>query len=206
MAEVTLSEALPSHVYEPLDTSRHEIRLLNIHPGIAGTKIRANLIVVSLDDTPSYEALSYTWGDPSQTSTIELFDNVLTENCSKSTFHATVNLELALQHLRYSDGYLILWVDSICINQHDNIEKSAQVQQMSNIFASASRVCVWLGEEYGYSDHVMALISQRPQDLDTALDLLSKEEWGLSWRALTFLVQRPYFSRSWIVQEVALAK
>ncbi|KAH6670470.1 heterokaryon incompatibility protein-domain-containing protein [Halenospora varia] len=206
MAEFISSEAPLPYVYGPLDTSRHEIRLLNVHPGNAGTKVQANLIVVSLADSPSYEALSYTWGDSSQTSTIELFDGESAANSSKFVFKATTNLELALQHLRYSDGYLILWVDSICINQNDNIEKSSQVQQMSTIFASASRVCVWLGEEYGYSDHALALISECPKDLDAALDLLSKEERGLSWRALTFLVQRPYFSRSWIVQEVALAK
>ncbi|KKY28420.1 putative ankyrin and het domain protein [Phaeomoniella chlamydospora] len=45
------------------------------------------------------------------------------------------------QHQQY------IWVDAICINQEDNIEKSAQVALMGKIYQSAKSVTVWLGRE-----------------------------------------------------------
>jgi hypothetical protein len=38
-----------------------------------------------------------------------------------------------------------LWVDAICINQQDKVEKTAQVSRMHEIYSAASNVCIWLG-------------------------------------------------------------
>ena len=38
-----------------------------------------------------------------------------------------------------------IWIDSICISQHDDDEKTAQVKMMGDIYQRATRVVVWLG-------------------------------------------------------------
>ncbi|KAF2106705.1 heterokaryon incompatibility, partial [Lophiotrema nucula] len=48
--------------------------------------------------------------------------------------------------MRYSDRDQLLWIDAMCINQHDNTEKGTQVQMMRDIYMKASRVVVWLGK------------------------------------------------------------
>ncbi len=57
-------------------------------------------------------------------------------------FHVTGNLEAAMKHIRdpYVEKYL--WVDALCINQADNIEKSSQFLKMAKIFGEAANVRV----------------------------------------------------------------
>jgi hypothetical protein len=59
----------------------------------------------------------------------------------------TVNLESALRYLRHSDLPRVLWIDAICINQHDLGEKRHQVSIMQSIYTYAEQVVVWLGLE-----------------------------------------------------------
>jgi Heterokaryon incompatibility protein (HET) len=66
---------------------------------------------------PDFKALSYAWGDPHETTKIMV---------SNRAFASTINLELALQHLRFEDRPRRLWVDAICINQDDKEERTAQ--------------------------------------------------------------------------------
>ncbi|KAK4167455.1 heterokaryon incompatibility protein-domain-containing protein [Cladorrhinum sp. PSN259] len=91
--------------------------------------------------THLYDAVSYVWGPPPNTHHIIVdnkFSVLVRENC-----HG------ALCRLR--DPFLpkIVWVDSVCINQQDNDEKTAQVQMMTMVYASAERVTVWLEEPGG---------------------------------------------------------
>lgn len=60
--------------YVPLDGIKHEIRLLKIAPRISSDDIECDLIHASLDDEPSYEALSYTWGTPEFIKLISLME------------------------------------------------------------------------------------------------------------------------------------
>src|SRR6266536_1978904 len=102
--------------YIPLDPSSSEIRMLAILPSLHRSwKIRCKLYTVSLeslDEAPFafYEALSYTWGDTSDSVLIALNGN---------EFHVTRNLAAALVHLRARRRPRYLWVDAICINQDD---------------------------------------------------------------------------------------
>jgi predicted AAA+ superfamily ATPase len=124
-----------STIYQNLDLFNGHgttIRLLTILRGARGSLIRSSLAVASLDDDLHYEALSYTWGDP----TVERAINV-NENHS---LKVTANLETALQYLRCPDKERVLWIDAICINQDDNAEKSNQVQLMSGIIGRALNV------------------------------------------------------------------
>lgn len=46
----------------------------------------------------------------------------------------TYNLEVALQQLRHAERERILWVDALCINQENDLEKSEQVRPMGRIY------------------------------------------------------------------------
>jgi hypothetical protein len=52
-----------SYSYEPLDTTKHQIRLLRLRRDTDGP-IRADISIFALEDAPKYCALSYTWGVP----------------------------------------------------------------------------------------------------------------------------------------------
>ena len=115
-----------------------EIRLLVLLPGKDDDPVRCCLQHVSLPARPVYETISYCWGDPTITSTIE---------CEGRTIQVTTNLHLALQHIRYEHDERVIWADAACINQRDLAERSAQVSMMGEIYTHSHQVVVWLGEE-----------------------------------------------------------
>lgn len=62
--------------------------------------------------------------------------------------HATdvpTNLGNALRYLRQGEKKVIIWVDSLCINQQDVNEKTHQVGMMGEIYRRCSMVYIWLG-------------------------------------------------------------
>ncbi|KAK0709563.1 heterokaryon incompatibility [Lasiosphaeria miniovina] len=68
------------------------------------------------------------------------------------------NLHAALSQLRDRLLERIIWIDAICINQHDNNEKGQQVQSTTKIYANANRVIVWLGEAAEDSDQALGAL------------------------------------------------
>lgn len=122
---------------EPVD-----IRLLRLQPGDIGSSIFIELDHVSLTDKPIYEALSYTWDldDQPEVATYSV-------NLSGASYSVAANLFDALNRPRKKDECRILWIDAICINQNDYMEKGWQVQMMDRVYSAASRVIVWLGGE-----------------------------------------------------------
>lgn len=93
----------PSIMYVLTSREEKQIRTLTLYAGKVHNPIRCSLHIVSLEEQPPYEALSYTWGYSRHTSPIEV-DGV--------EFNATINLERALRHLREDDRDLTLWVDA----------------------------------------------------------------------------------------------
>lgn len=51
----------------------------------------------------------------------------------------------ALRHLRQPDSTGILWIDALCINQNESLERNHQVSQMGKIYAKSTDVVAWLG-------------------------------------------------------------
>lgn len=122
-----------------------EIRLLVLLPAVFGKPIECELIhSAALCSTPrwySYTALSYEWGlstaDPDQKKCI-LLDG--------QNLPVRDNLWHALQHLRSPSEELKIWIDAICINQEDDLERNHQVGLMKEIYSKAILVHVWLGK------------------------------------------------------------
>ena len=76
--------------YSPL-LSQRDIRLLEIMPGDDDDVIVTTMVTVSLDSEPTYAALSYAWGDATQTSIIE---------CNGKSISITTSLAEALKAFR----------------------------------------------------------------------------------------------------------
>lgn len=187
-------------LYQPLDASRNEIRLLSVHGGQFDDPIQCTIDTISLGFRPGlyeYEALSYVWGDPNRRDTITLQGAI--------PVSVTTNLFSALQYLRRPDRPRVIWVDAVCINQEDLQERGQQVTLMSLIYQKASRCVAWLGEDS--EDCRMAFFAFRewakngelhwdPGLTPTAPDL--RVQYA---RAVRRLLERPWWHRVWTLQE-----
>lgn len=98
-----------------------------------------------------------------------------------------------------------IWVDFLCINQEDLGEKTKQLSKMVDIYSRASRVCIWLGDSNDRSDEAMDFI---PTIVDFAVfDSNARDKrQATKWYSLSELMRDRWFSRRWVVQEIALAK
>ncbi len=181
----------------PIVTARREVRILALVPGIDDDALCRNLIVESLDyDDLHYTALSYTWSGAVRDGAIII---------GGVSLRITENLKVALHGIRGPTRPKNLWIDAICINQSDSEEKTVQVSMMGDIYASATRTIVWLGEKSADSDMAMDFIgSIRQRTLD-------KLEGGndvdsIPLRAVAELMRRKWWTRIWVVQEALMSR
>ncbi|XDG06316.1 hypothetical protein ABKA04_005931 [Annulohypoxylon sp. FPYF3050] len=194
--------------YTALNSSLREIRVLTILPGSFDEPLRVTIGTRSLDANPLYNALSYVWGDAASAN---IPGNVI--NIDGSEFPVTSNLLAALRYLRSVLGKvdpITLWVDAVCINQRDLDERKEQVSMMRDIYASAERVVIWLGEEDEESEiafDAIPLLAVRKHCPDDDQD---EELLGMVRSCSSFFnglpTRRPWFSRVWVIQELAMAK
>lgn len=110
-------------VYTPLNASAQEIRLLTLQParGKDADVISCTLRAVSLIDKQPFTALSYVWGDPNVTEVVLVNNQIL---------RVTRNLAAALHQLREDfseEAEISFWVDAICIDQSNILERNSQV-------------------------------------------------------------------------------
>jgi len=186
---------------------------------------------------PSYEALSYLWGGIDTSETVQVqycssdTDGILAgHDHSSALLKIGKNLFVALHHLRYAGRARILWVDAICINQADEVEKSKQIVRMAALYQLAQRVVIWLGPASEESQakeersstlalsklaHIGAQVELSRATVRFAAPMATEDGWFRSacpipyplsvWTAIEQLLGRQYFQRLWIVQEVLLA-
>ena len=128
-------------MYRSLESTREEIRLLELLPGPSveaeeESPLRCNLLYRFLDDSGEYEGLSYVWGEATLTEVVYVDGHEA---------HITKNLDIALRHLRLESEPRVLWVDALCINQEDVNERSHQVTLMKSIYQHCKQDIAWLG-------------------------------------------------------------
>ncbi|KAK3615844.1 hypothetical protein LTR22_027277 [Elasticomyces elasticus] len=155
-----------------------------------------------------FAALSYVWGDPRDTTTIEL-------NGEETLI--TKNLAAALHCLRETGRFIgsyHLWVDALAINQFDDLERSQQVAVMRDYYTMAWSVIGFLGPAQDECHKALGLVRSLAdiagsedtcEDLRTTIVRTKKHPHVPgSWLALNRLALRPYWIRLWIMQELAL--
>ncbi|KAK5652292.1 hypothetical protein OQA88_10640 [Cercophora sp. LCS_1] len=196
---------------------------------------------------PRYEALSYTWregdrdgdGEDMESACVlsgesdEDLEGVVVADgehssrvcvCGHDSLIITKNLARAIRYLRSDFLPRRMWIDAICINQRDVVERSHQVLRMRDIFRLAHRVLVWLGPPDDTSDEGMKVLERigrqievgkdsfilpdpnREHDCRFWYDCESELPIALeSWNAVSHLLSRSWFARVWVMQEVQLA-
>lgn len=163
-----------------------EIRLLHLHRGKSGDPLRADLETVRIRESRYYKAISYTWADESGDTT---------KCCSLeigspgSLLPITRSCDSVLRQVRNHTSWI--WIDAVCINQEDVQERGKQVDLMPQIYKCASQTFAYVGEA--------------SEDSGLILRNLAKGIWTPPHLLDPFFA-RPYFSRVWVVQEVALSK
>lgn len=197
-------------------TGARQIRLLKLHAGAEADELAGELVHTSLDETPSFTALSYAWGDPQPRKAIR---------CSGLRVEIGPSLHSALRHLRQPGRETFLWADALCINQEDDRERSQQVRMMGDIYAAAASTALWLGEEsdevkmaFGWlrsfataRESVESGLPASKYDSDSFITRSQAERtleaaFGRC-RATAFLhiwalLGRPWFTRKWVIQEL----
>ncbi|KAI9728295.1 MAG: hypothetical protein M1834_007699 [Cirrosporium novae-zelandiae] len=120
------------------------IRIIQLDPALlSSSKLRIQLTekTLSVTNPLRYEAVSYVWGSSSQQRRL---DRPII--CYEKTLLVTRNCEEALLRLRRRTKPRFLWIDAICIDQSSVRERGQQVELMGDVFRSAERVVIWIGE------------------------------------------------------------
>ena len=178
---------MPKYIYQPLEKPNSEFRLLQISKHPLTHQPQCSLHKYRLTTCPDYIALSYTWGEPTPTHSIPVDGADLEVRQNLFDFlHAYVTEPWGMKDI---EKPVHCWIDQICINQEDLVERSDQVSIMGKIYRQAKSVLVWLG-----CDPNMIEAARRVRD----------EKDG-SARNFYTLGSHPYFSRVWIIQEIALS-
>lgn len=204
---VPIDKDCPEYVYFDLPTNR-SIRLLEVSRKYPWGPLQLELYPYDLESCPTYEAISYTWGDATKV-------RIITIGGKKLEITANA-FQVISRRASYWEPKLI-WIDSVCINQKDLEERSRQVQLMRELYRNASRVIAWLGEAAQPLPAIPALQvfifllnrhakikyhNLSDEELKWILQIGTKE-WG--WRNLFDLLQNPFWRRVWIIQEIAVA-
>lgn len=195
-----------------LDIDTREICLIRLSKEHSTTSIfqtnwSFDTIHVSIDseDLPSYTALSYVWG-PCEPNKYKI-------SIHGSALEITPNLHDALSTIEkledLSDQWL--WIDAICIDQHDLEERAAQVKLMRDLYSRAARTIAYLGPEDDGAEIALSWIER----LGAAYPDLNEINWfaeaaagsqhDSEWKSLNSLFGRQWWLRAWILQETVLS-
>ncbi|GKU21760.1 unnamed protein product [Fusarium langsethiae] len=210
--------------------SKSEIRLVTFKTsGSDGQQLEASIKNVTLDPEhpTTYTALSYCWGNAVERVEVP---------CDGEMLSITISLHEALVEITKSRQNEPLWIDQICINQEDMVEKSEQVSKMNVIYDKAETVVAWLGPAVHNTELGIDFV-KRVGDvaLPTATDMFRWDNYGEtheetklertealtteqsgelgipfddaeSWTAFADFFDRPWYQRMWTVQEIIQAR
>lgn len=213
-------EELQRFHYGPFTDPARQMRLLRVvstDESATGT-LRCELTHWTIQEAPAYCAISYTWGDLSAMESMIINGKraFIGKNCSYALSQArSFNLSSEQNHH--------IWIDSICINQADVQEKSHQVARIGSIYKNAAQVLACVGDAADDSDLLLRFLRQHVPELTRCSEKWAEKslvdnifqhvyrKWSLgygkqSWqrllRALQHLLERTYFSRVWVMQEL----
>ncbi|PTB44715.1 hypothetical protein M441DRAFT_132363 [Trichoderma asperellum CBS 433.97] len=185
------------HSTAPIE--RREFRLIALAPSAESENIECSLCSYSLDGSyPEYTALSYAWGQ-------NVRDKVIRLNGTQ--FPVGNNLWWFLHHMRLRNQYINFWIDAICIDQSNVMERNHQVQIMRKIYSNAQSVSVWLGKVDTSSDSDVAMQWLATRTSCELGNFNFDNFWSLRQaKAILAFCEMNYWRRVWIIQEIMFAK
>ncbi|KAF3006817.1 hypothetical protein E8E13_010522 [Curvularia kusanoi] len=155
-------------------------------------------IAREVDDAGNeFIALSYMWGPETPSHDILIVDS---SNTGWISIRQTL-LDFLITRRHSATQSPWFWIDQLCINQEDDQEKGHQVNQMSQLYSTATTVEVWLGLGFEGSDEAFDYMNQH---IGTKWYDWPKQETSAHSSAFERIANLPYWSRLWIVQEVFL--
>ena len=192
-------------------TESDAIRLIIVQPALDFKDlIQCRIIHTSLTECEEnivdhYTAISYVWGDPEDTRKI-LVDN-------DKFLNITTTLDSALRHIRPWNKSIRLWADAVSINQADVEERNSQVRQMGAIYGCALHTIIYFGpstpdvelflETLRISSANLRKGSSGTSSLGLSLSDLSRE---FKASALIYLLELPWLTRIWVLQEMVFSQ
>lgn len=222
-------DTLPPYQYTPLPSAR-STRLLELPSDLTSMY---RLQTVTIGQHLPYKAVSYTWGSPLNTpESIATYEGATSQititdpGGLRSSMTVGRNAFEALARIRSHRFASHLWIDAICINQADQKEKEGQIPLMGEIFMHCEAVLVWLGESDkhlqgfldfnfgGFGGALLRHVEKEGEDIFMGPALTEGEvreklgvelDWGGVPAYREFYACRRWFTRGWVVQEVALA-
>lgn len=200
-------------------------RVIDLKPGRFQDALCIRVCQTKLKRNAEHDfiTLSYVWG--SEKKPAKVWVDTPRPRSSRSAWtyiRITANLDEALRYLRKKHKSILLWVDAICINQNDVIERGQQVQLMPLIYRNAVQTIIWLGTEVKGTEEAFALLKDWSRHVyidrstnDTRLKDPANTEYA--WvesnmkclpasAPMQDLLSRPWFSRLWVGQEVYLSR
>lgn len=200
--------------YQKLDTAA-AIRLIQVFPSPEDDPIICEIQTVNMEASPGlvYHALSYVWGDETTTTEIVLQDSK-TKQRYLQPLHR--NLWEVLQQIRKQSraeyearprntAPLLIWTDALCLNQEDDQEKAQQIPRMGTIYSQATIVLVLLGTDQNLQGELKRLRDCGDNvGFYEALDIPVLD--ASHDNSPCGLATNPYWRRTWIVQEIVLAR
>merc|ERR1711977_47045 len=165
-----------------------------------------------------YWALTWGWGEPDEDpeNPIRIYydtggrgvQHELTPFNLFGTFYIRDNLKSALVRFRNEKRDVNVWVDALCINQEDKVEKKAQVARMHEIYTQAEMVCIWLGEGTPETPETFTFLQTilNLRSLDNLVKSPISQDTARKWALVVDLMANRWFSRRWILQELALSR
>ncbi|CAH0043820.1 unnamed protein product [Clonostachys solani] len=200
-----MTSVLEPFIYTPLSPGQIRILEHNVEDGSSEPTWILRVIAIGEAGQEGqdidFDALSYVWGDHSET-----FPLIL--NGREIRIHK--NLHVALPYLSRRPSRRPIWVDAVCINQKDNAEKMVQIRRMSAIYHRAIQVWVWLGPGLDHTADAIRLLPLMAQTGErsspTGMPPGLPPVLSPIWTSILNIIGNSWFGRVWIVQESALAQ
>ncbi|PTB46402.1 uncharacterized protein TrAFT101_004143 [Trichoderma asperellum] len=199
MGDLNTNAAASSAYPGPCLPTPNHIRLVSLQPG-SDNSIICELLIAEVHSNISYEAVSYTWGDPGDRQTVFIKSH---KHERPRELFVTSNCVSALRRLRYQDRPRILWIDALSIDQSNLVERNHQVSLMAAIYSSATNVAIYLGEASEDSEQAINFIIEcaTPSSDTNSLSYIKSAPLV---RALSSFFHRSWFTRVWVLQEAVL--
>jgi hypothetical protein len=188
-----MSTGISEFIYPPIDSTRGEIRILIVSPGTQGDDLGLSFQVLSVHDDPigEFDAVSYRWGVPTEPLPVTI---------DGQPFHLTDSQKGMIEDLRYEDRNRRIWIDAICINQKDLVERGQQVQLMRLLYSKAHCVSIWIDHELQTNSYVYQQFL-KTRDFSEIIEMLERD--NTLWAPICEIFQNEYFNRVWVQQEIS---
>lgn len=206
--------------YDPLQKAVQEIRLVRLLDS-NDEAIRCQMSHFPSHQPPKYTALSYGWGASARTVRILVNGKQLCITTSLKSFFQELTSRRRTSREPIDVISSWLWIDAICINQEDRIERSSQVAKMKEIYENAHSMIIWLGKATTDNTSAVELLKQIVA-LDEEPELSNGDVPGVTCRfgnadraietsykalkAASKLFKQTYWDRTWILQEASTPK